>query len=108
MKKLIGFLQKHKFWFLVLASLGILIDIFAINAVRDLVVFLLISFWILIIRLDKSKRKVIIWLALSLIVMANFLLIFKGVSQSQKAGIWAYLLLAIAILERIFEQIKEK
>lgn len=86
---------------LLLAALGIFFDIFIIGSRSDLRILFLISLWILSIRLHKFETWITIAVALALLALCPFALIFGQDSVAEKAAIWAYLFLMVGIVQKI-------
>lgn len=94
-------MKKIKRWLPIFFGLGIIADIFIYSFKRDIIIFILTGLWILNVKLNKIKSNVSIWISLTLFTLCPFLSIFEKALSAEKAGIWAFLFLAIGVFQKI-------
>ena len=100
--------------FLSMFLIGAIIDVFfmsspALSYSSDLRVFLLLIFWLFIIRDIKFGSTATFKLALVFLVILFFLFTFFRTQPSvERSATWIYLLLLVGIIQQFFELRKEK
>ena len=100
---------------LVFCALGIFVDIFVFNFTSDLVILVLVGLWIYLIRIYKFTNKVSFATGLILLAVCPLVLIMNRTGVAEKVAIWAYMFLAVGIVQVVIkygqeiknEQIKE-
>ncbi|MBU3957239.1 hypothetical protein KKI19_03150 [Patescibacteria group bacterium] len=108
MRKIRIFLEKYKFWLLLLAGIGILFNIFVFTSISGLIIFFLIGLWIISIWLYNFEGRVSVAGGLIFLAMCPFLLILKKELIAEKAAIWAYMFLVVGIAQMFIEYLKEE
>ena len=93
--------------FLPIVIFGIIFDIFIYNITSDLLILFLTIFWIWSIRVFRFNGKVSIAGALVFLLMCPFLLILNKEFIAEKSAIWAYMFLAVGVIQEFVEYMKE-
>jgi len=96
-------LLAHKRAVLFLSIIGILIDIFILSFISNLVFLALTGLWIGAVIGWKMEGRLSIAGALIFLTMCPFLLIFKKDAIAEKAAIWAYMFLAVGVVQQLIE-----
>lgn len=93
----------NKITLIILVILGILIDIFIFKFTSDMVILVLVGFWIWSIWSFKLESRVSIGFALAFLILCPFLLIFKKDPIAEKSAIWAYMFLVVGVIQMFIE-----
>jgi len=94
-------------FFCLLGIFGILLDIFVLKFTSDLLILILLGFWILSVCYFKIKGRVSLGSALGFLILCPFLLIFSKEAIAEKAAVWAYLFLVVGVIQLFIEYFKE-
>jgi len=106
-KKIEKWLKQKRFLFLIMAVLGILLDIFVFSFVSDLIILFLTVLWVGAIIGWQLEGRFSILGALIFLAMCPFLLILKKDLIAEKAAIWAYMFLVVGVFQQLIELKKE-
>ncbi len=105
--KLMAYFEKKKCTFLLLAIVGVLVDIFIFRFTSDLVILGLTGMWIGAVIGWRLEGRFSILGALIFLTMCPFLLILKKDPIAEKAAIWAYMFLVVGVIQQLIELKKE-
>jgi len=106
-KKIRKFIENKRIGFLLVAVLGIFIDVFIFKFTSDVVILTLTGLWIGAVIGWKLEGRFSILGALIFLTMCPFLLIFKQEAIAEKAAIWAYMFLVVGVIQQLIEFKKE-
>ena len=99
---------------LTLFSIGALVDVFLMSSPTlsygsDLRIFLLLCFWLFIVKVGRLGSIATFKLALIFLAILFFLFTFFRTQPSvERTATWIYLLLLIGIIQQFFDVKKEK
>ncbi len=100
---------KLRYTLLSLFYIGAFVDVFLMSSpilsyASDLRIFLLLGFWLLIVKVGRLGSRVTFKLALAFLVILFFLFIFFRTQPSvERTATWIYLLLLIGIIQQFFK-----
>ena len=86
---------------------GIIFDIFIFHSTSDLLILFLTGLWIWSIRIFKFNGRVSIASTLVFLLMCPFLLILNKELIAEKSAIWAYMFLAVGVVQEFVENMRE-
>jgi hypothetical protein len=93
---------------IILMVLGILADIFVFSFTSGLIILLLTGFWVWIIHRYKLKGEFSVAGGLIFLTMCPFLLFSQKRPIAEKAAIWAYVFLAVGVIQMFIEHLREE
>ena len=103
-----NWLLRRKRTILMVAGLGIFFDLLFVNFVSDLIAFFLIWLWILVIWLYHLPNKISVGGGLVFLAFCPLFLIFGQELIANKFAVWAYMFLAVGIIQMVIEYVKEE
>lgn len=103
MNELKEFFHKLHLFFLFIFINGVLIDIFIVKANYDLFLMILVFFWMGFIIGSGWESRFSIFGSILLLLICCFFSILKLDPLADKAAVWAYLLLAVGVGQKLLE-----
>lgn len=94
-------LEKHKFWVLIIAVVGICIDIFFFDFTSDLIILSLTFLWVLAVWLHGFEGRISVGICLGFLAVCPFLLIFDAQAVAEKFAVWAYMFLVVGVVQQV-------
>lgn len=98
-----GVLEKYKFWMLLLAGVGISVEVFFFESASDLIILLLTGLWVLSVWLYEYDGRVSVGMGLGFLILCPFLLVFKAEAVAEKAAIWTYVFLVAGVIQQLID-----
>lgn len=102
-RKMKAFLDRFKFWLLIIAGNGILLDILIFKFGLNLVVLFLISFWILAVWFYKFEGRISVLGGLFFLILCALFLIFEKETMAEEAALWTYIFLMVGVVQLFVE-----
>ncbi|OQA93424.1 MAG: hypothetical protein BWY24_00442 [Microgenomates group bacterium ADurb.Bin219] len=109
--ELVDFIKRYffsKYIFLFYCFLGILLEIFIITSTLDSIILFLTGMWVIVVRMFRFKAKISMIGSLCYLSICPFLLIYKKDLWAEKTANWAYLFLAIGVIQMFVEIFDEE
>lgn len=89
------------------AVLGVIADVFVFKSSSDLLILFLVILWVLSIKYFRLKEEVSVVGGLAFLFICPFLLVFEKETIAEKAAIWAYVFLAVGVIQTLIEYMRE-
>lgn len=93
---------------LLLAVVGVFLDVFVFKFTSDLIILSLVIFWIFSVWRFRLKGEISVSAALVFLALCPFLLICKKDPVAEKAAVWAYMFLVVGVIQVFIENTKEE
>lgn len=99
------FIRRFNYIFILIAIVGLVIDIFFIKYFYDILYLALIVGWIIVIRHFKVRTNLLLIFGLCCLSLMLVFLIFSGENIGEKFALWAYIFLTLAFARSLREKI---
>lgn len=101
-----NFLNKHRNYFLLVAVLGIWIDIFLLKSISDITTLVLVVLWILVTWLYHVRGKFLAIPATIFLVLSPLFSNKGEEAIADRMAVWIFIFLTLGVLRELFCQRK--